>query len=107
MLYKVYVRRFMQISPAVVKVNFFDPSTQNFVCGDELPQQEDFAVIFRSLIGEAAMWRDYLVTQNQSASFGKWHYARWDNCHSCRFKELCPALKGTALPEEVSDEWSW
>ena len=100
-LYKVYVRRFMQIAPAAVKVNFFDPVKLEYLSGEDL-NEEDFSVIFRSLAGEAAMWRDYLVMQNESARFGKWHYGRWDNCCSCRFKDLCPALKGTPLPEEVS-----
>ena len=101
MLYKVYVRRFMQIAPDAVKVNFFDPVQMIFEL--DMPEpEEDFGNIFRSLAGEAAMWRDYLLQQHQDAGCGKWHYARKDNCNSCRFKNLCPALNGTPLPETLS-----
>jgi hypothetical protein len=100
-LYKVYAWRFMHIAPEVVNVNFFDPVRRCFDTSAGYPE-EDFGNIFRSLAGEAAMWRDYLVMQHEAAVCGKWHYARKDNCSSCRFKNLCPALNGTPLPEELS-----
>ena len=100
-LYKVYVRRFMQIAPAAVKVNFFDPVQMVFADNNLYPE-EDFGNIFRSLAGEAAMWRDYLLMQHNAAANGEWLYARKDNCGSCRFKELCPVLTGTPLPDDFS-----
>ena len=98
LLYKVYVCRFMQIAPSAVRVNFFDPVNKLFPPENDLPE-EDFAITFRALAGEAAMWRDYLVLQHDAAKYGKWHYARLDNCNNCRFRKLCPALEGKPLPE--------
>ena len=101
MLYKVYVKRFMQIAPEAVHVNFFDPVQMVFT--GKLPYpEEDFSNIFRCLAGEAAMWRDYLIMQHNAAASGEWLYARKDNCGSCRFRYLCPALNGTTLPEDFS-----
>ena len=100
LLYKVYARRFMQISPDAVVVNFFDPVRRVFLPAAEFPE-EDFAVTFQALTGEAAMWRDYLLFQHEAAGCGKWHYARLDNCDKCRFKKLCPAITGTPLPEDL------
>ena len=100
-LYKVYVSRFMQIAPDLVNVNFFDPVQMVFTEDPPYPE-EDFSGIFRSLSGEAAMWRDYLLQQHDAAKDGKWLYARKDNCGSCRFKDLCPALSGTPLQDDLS-----
>ena len=91
----------MQIDPAAVTVNFFDPSTQLFSQSGDCPE-EDFSDIFRCYVGEAAMWRDYLLLQHEAAGCGQWNYARLDNCNNCRFKSLCPALSGTPPSEEFS-----
>ena len=101
LLYKVYIRRFMQISPSAVQVNFFDPVRRSFLPAGDTPE-EDFSITFQALTGEAAMWRDYLLLQHDAAECGKWHYARLDNCDKCRFRKLCPALTGTPLPDELS-----
>lgn len=98
MLYRVYVRRFMNIAPEMVAVNFFDPLSGEWQT-DEGGDGEDFGTVFLKLAGEAAMWRDYLLLQYRDAAQGIWHYARKDNCSKCKFKSVCPAISGTPQPE--------
>ncbi len=98
-LYRVYGWRFLGIEPAAVAVEFYDPQLGTARAGTE--SGADFAVMFRQLSGEAAMWRDYLVRQYDAAASGLWRYARFDHCGACRFMEICPARDGTPEPERT------
>jgi len=97
-LSKVYCWRFMRIPPEAVQVNFYDPAS-GVVIRDETPG-EDFTELFDIFMQEAAMWRDYLVSQQQAAQLGQWNFMNQNNCGKCRFRKLCPALTGTPEPAE-------
>ncbi len=100
LLYRVYCHRFMQIAPELVRIVNYDCRSAG-EC--EIAQsQENFTEVFVQLNTEAEMWRDYLLKQKRDGVNGIWHYARKDHCQYCRFKELCPALSGTAEVENDS-----
>ena len=99
LLYKVCASRFMGIAPEQVQVIFDYGNGFAVAPDDDLP---DFRRLFSQLSGEAAMWRDYLILQQNDAVFGKWHYAQFDKCANCRFYGICPAQTGTAEPTESS-----
>ncbi|MBO5721683.1 MAG: hypothetical protein J6S19_01095 [Lentisphaeria bacterium] len=95
MLYKVYICKFYSVSASDEDVLHYNLCTGTAETVEN--SDENFEDVFRKLSGEAAMWRDYLITQHCDCKSGKWNYARVDNCPECRFKEICPARHGTAI----------